>query len=55
MAVRITVTCGECDQEIATFTDTIAEKYPFYCETCEDQTSGKHPWSLTTEVVPDAD
>jgi len=48
--VKITVTmaCGH----VLTFTDTIEDKYPFWCEECDlDHREGKYPWKLTTEIV----
>lgn len=54
--VRITVTC-DTGHVIGTWTDTIEEKYPFYCEECDsvdwdaDKRTGKYPWKLTTEII----
>jgi hypothetical protein len=51
--VRITVTC-DAGHVIGTWLDTIEEKYPFWCDECDDdKRTGKYPWKLTTEVVQD--
>lgn len=50
--VKITVTC-ECGTVIGIFFNTIDEKYPFYCDECDEyKRAGRYPWSLTTGVVP---
>lgn len=50
-SVRITVT-GDCGHVLGTWTDTIEDKYPFYCEECDlDKRTGKYPWKLTTEII----
>lgn len=49
--VRLTVTCGNCEQVIDHFVNEISEKYPFYCQHCETQTTGKYPWVLTSEII----
>lgn len=54
--VKITVTCPS-GHEVGNWKDKIAEKYPFYCDTCDDLGDeadlrrGKYPWELTTEIV----
>lgn len=49
--VIITVTCDE-GHVIDQYIDSIDEKYPFFCGTCDDdKRDGKYPWSLTTQVV----
>lgn len=48
----ITVTC-ECGEVIFEGTDTIEEKYPFWCDNCEDyKRTGKYPWTLKTRIMP---
>ena len=49
--VCITVWCG-CGRELGTWWDRVEEKYPFWCETCDETTSGKYPWRLEAVVVP---
>lgn len=53
---KITVT-GDCGHVLGTWTDSIeGEKYPFWCEECDaDKRIGKYPWTLTTEIVQDAE
>lgn len=49
--VLITVTCDR-KHVIGTWTDTIEEKYPFYCDECDDRKClGKYPWTLTTSII----
>lgn len=49
--VRITVT-GDCGHVLGIYMDTISEKYPFYCEKCEDYNrTGSYPWEATTEIL----
>lgn len=52
--VRLTVTCGNCEQVIDTFINEVAEKYPFYCPHCDMQTTGKHPFVITAEIADDS-
>ena len=50
--VRITVT-GDCGHVLFEGLDVVEEKYPFWCEICEEyRRDGKYPWRLTTEVLP---
>ena len=41
----------------AEYKDVINEKYPFWCQACDDEgldpdlRSGKYPWSLTSEII----
>lgn len=49
--VKITVHCG-ADHVIGVWVDSIAERWPFWCEECGIyKTPGPYPWSLTTEIV----
>lgn len=49
--VKLTVT-GECDHVIWTGFDKIEEKYPFWCEQCDDfRANGRYPWKLASEIV----
>lgn len=49
--VRITVT-GDCGHILGVYSDAIKEKYPFWCDKCqEDKRLGSYPWKLTTELV----
>jgi NAD-dependent SIR2 family protein deacetylase len=49
--VKLIVTCGRCEQQIGEWYDKIEEKYPFYCEVCEEYTNGiTWPWKLKTEI-----
>lgn len=49
--VKITVTC-DSGHVIGTWTDSIEEKYPFWCEECgDDKRMTKYPWKLTTEIA----
>lgn len=48
--VKITVTM-DCGHKLE-FTDTIEDKYPFYCDECElDHRTGRYPWKLSTKIV----
>lgn len=55
LIVTITVICG-AGHVVGTYHNKIAEKYPFFCETCEDEhgcgdlREGKYPWSLSTAI-----
>lgn len=50
--VRMTVT-GGCGHVLGTYTDKIDEKYPFWCDVCEEYIrTDKYPWTITTELVP---
>lgn len=51
--VRIDVECGRCHQILGTWYDRIEEKYPFWCDSCEDAPRGSYPWVLTTTVEAD--
>lgn len=48
--VKMTVTCAS-GHVVGTYTDEIAEKYPFYCEECGDTLHGRYPWKITAEIV----
>lgn len=49
--VEITVT-GDCGHVLGTWTDTVAEKYPFYCGECgETKNLHKYPWTLATRIT----
>jgi hypothetical protein len=53
--VKITVQCAG-DHVVGVWFNTIEEKYPFYCGECDDDIrTGKYPWTLKTEIVPDED
>lgn len=58
MHVKMSVYCGSggygCGSLIGEYYDHIDEKYPFYCEECEETTSGKWPWSIRAEAVDEA-
>jgi hypothetical protein len=44
----VTLDCGH----ILTYTGAIQEKYPFWCDVCEETIrEGKYPWTVTTEIV----
>lgn len=45
--IGVKLDCGHT----LTYTDSIAEKYPFYCEPCQETPTGKYPWTLATEIV----
>jgi hypothetical protein len=50
MKVEITVTC-ECGKILGIWIDAIDEKYPFWCEDCDEyKREGKYPWSLKTTI-----
>jgi hypothetical protein len=49
--VKLTVT-GECGHVLWTGFDVIEEKYPFWCEECDDmRREGRYPWKLASEIV----
>lgn len=49
--VGIIVT-GDCGHELGVFINSISEKYPFWCMTCDqDKRMGKYPWTLTTQIL----
>jgi hypothetical protein len=49
--VKITVT-ADCGHVVFEGYDSIAEKYPFWCDECgEDRREGKYPWSLAAQIV----
>jgi hypothetical protein len=51
LCVLITVQC-DYDHVIGHWIDTVEEKYPFYCDECDEQcTTGKYPWKLTTRIT----
>lgn len=50
-AVEITVRCSQCSSLIGTWINRIADKYPFYCEWCEEIVRDSYPWVLTTRIV----
>lgn len=48
--VRLVVT-GDCGHVLWEGYDKIEDKYPFWCQECDDdKRSGRYPWSLTSEV-----
>ncbi len=55
--IRLDVYCAS-DHLIATYYDTIGEKYPFFCEQCDsdhgngDCRDGKYPWYLKAAIEP---
>lgn len=50
--VQITVTC-ECGEILGVWENVIDERYPFWCEACDEyKRGGRYPWKLTTEVLP---
>ncbi|HUZ38234.1 MAG TPA: hypothetical protein VMV17_18075 [Streptosporangiaceae bacterium] len=57
MTVILTVTCAS-GHIVGTYENTIEEKYPFWCQECDDfggggdLRMGKYPWTITTEVKP---
>jgi len=57
MTVILTVTCA-AGHIVGTYEDIIEEKYPFWCQECDDFWGGgdlrqnSHPWKITTEVKP---
>jgi hypothetical protein len=51
LCVLITITC-KCGAVIEEYTDRFEEKYPFWCDGCdEDMRTQKYPWSLNTKIV----
>lgn len=49
--VKLTVT-GDCGHVLWTGFDVIEEKYPFWCDECENyRREGRNPWKLATEIV----
>lgn len=60
LRVKMEVYCGDkpdakgglfgCGALIGTFYDKVADKYPFWCSSCEETTSGKYPWTLYATI-----
>jgi len=48
--VLIRVWCA-CGKQVGEYWDEIREKYPFWCEDCDETCNGKYPWRLDTRVV----
>lgn len=52
LKVAITVTCA-CGAVIWQGPGEIAEKYPFWCDNCQEYAStGSYPWTLKAEIIP---
>lgn len=50
IVLTVTASCGHS----AEFDGKIEEKYPFWCEVCEeDRREGKYPWVVTARTEPD--
>lgn len=48
--VTLTVTC-ECGRVIGTYVNAIEEKYPFWCEDCDEyKRTDRYPWKLEAIV-----
>lgn len=53
MHIKLTVTC-DAGHVLGTWMNAIEDKYPFYCEECDDdKRTGAYPWTLTAEIVPE--
>ena len=52
--VKITLICGDNEQHtMGTYIDTMQEKYPLWCEQCEETAGGKYPFTIRTEIIDD--
>lgn len=50
MRIFLDVFCGNCEKLIGVYENGIAEKYPFWCQHCQDSTEGKYPWWIKPRV-----
>lgn len=49
--IRLEVHCGGCKGLIGTWADSVAEKYPFWCDGCDEYArDGAYPWTLTATI-----
>jgi hypothetical protein len=47
--VVITVICDN-GHVVGQWANVIEEKYPFYCDQCDDQLNGSYPWQIVTRI-----
>lgn len=48
--VKLTMICPE-GHIMGTYVDSIADKYPLWCDGCDDTMSGKYPFIVKSQVI----
>lgn len=49
--IQITMRCGDNDRHVmGVYRDEIGEKYPLWCEQCEETVGSSYPFSIATEI-----